>query len=437
MARFRQPAAANRVFRLDISPPEEGRFVGLGNTVGGRALSPDGTIVVFVAAINGKTGLWVRALDDRTACLLPGTDGAADPVWSPDGKSIAFSAAGKVQRTDLAGNAPVTICDGYQTRRIVWSDDGQIVFGSLAGGLFRVSASGGPPSPLTQLDVSRGEADHRFPQVLPGGRFLYWAWSGKPENSGVYVPRSPSPAERAFLLRTETSALVAPGGDGRNYLLWLRGGTLLAQEFDAGALKLSGEAHAIAGPIPSMGAFGVMLVSASAGGQLLYNTAGSTSQFAWFDGSGRPLAPLGKGNMYSYPFRLAPDGRRAVATRDRPGGYDLWLLDLERGSASRFTAATSFTITRYGRLTAERSCSLKPRIGCSARTPGDLLTSSRSPRGRMVNMRVTGRGMAGSSFIRSSLPTRSGDLWVLPLAPESKVAETPSPRRICGQNSTR
>jgi tRNA A-37 threonylcarbamoyl transferase component Bud32 len=249
----RQPAAADRVFRLDISPPEAGRFVMAGNSAGGSALSPDGRMVAFVAASNGKTGLWVRALDDRTARLLPRTEGAGSPFWSPDSKSVAFSVAGRLQRTDLQGGPPVTIFDVGATRGAAWGDDGQIVFGSVAGGLFRVRASGGAPSQLTHLDVSSGEASHRFPQILPGGRFLYWAQAGRPEDTGVYVAPLAKPAERAFLLRTETAAVFAPGGNGRDYLLWLRGGTLVAEEFDAGAVKLRGEPHAIAGPIFNSG----------------------------------------------------------------------------------------------------------------------------------------------------------------------------------------
>jgi Kae1-associated kinase Bud32 len=72
IARYRQPVADDRVFRLDISPPDAGRFVPLGTTVGGSALSPHGRMAAFVAAVNGKTGLWVRALDETTARLLPG-----------------------------------------------------------------------------------------------------------------------------------------------------------------------------------------------------------------------------------------------------------------------------------------------------------------------------------------------------------------------------
>jgi hypothetical protein len=93
----------------------------------------------------------------RTAPLLPGTEGAGSPFWSPDSKSIAFSAAGRLQRTDLQGGPPVTIFDVDATRGAAWGDDGQIVFGSLAGGLFRVSASGGTPSSLTHVDASSGE----------------------------------------------------------------------------------------------------------------------------------------------------------------------------------------------------------------------------------------------------------------------------------------
>jgi hypothetical protein len=169
VAHFRQAAAPDRVLRLDINPPEGGRFVALGQTVGGSALSPDGRMAAFVAAVNGNTRLWVRALDDKTARLLPGTEGAADPIWSPESKFIAFSAAGKLQRTDLLGGLPVTVCEGVTTRGAAWSDDGRLVLGSLAGGLLQVLASGGRPSPLTHLDASRGETAHRFPQILPVG----------------------------------------------------------------------------------------------------------------------------------------------------------------------------------------------------------------------------------------------------------------------------
>src|SRR5207244_699678 len=108
-----------------------------------------------------------------------------------------------------------------------WTSEGQIVYASLNSGLFRVRASGGTPVALTTLDNSRRENSHRWPQLLPGGRFLFWI-RGKPEDAGIYAASFANPAERKRILVTDTNAIYAPGGDGKHYLLWLRGATLVA-----------------------------------------------------------------------------------------------------------------------------------------------------------------------------------------------------------------
>ena len=96
-----------------------------------------------------------------------------------------------------------------------------------------------------------------------------------------------------------------------------------------------------------------MAVSASGSGHVLYSPSGSASQLTWFDRAGRLLAAVGEENGYSYPFRLAPDGRRVAATRDRPGGNDLWLVDLERGPPADSRRHPSLIFTRCGRLMVE------------------------------------------------------------------------------------
>src|SRR5439155_10027124 len=75
VAHFHQSPADDRVFRLQIDPPEGGQFV-FGVNAGGIALSPDGRTAAYVASGNGKNGLWVRSLDGTKARLIAGTEGA-------------------------------------------------------------------------------------------------------------------------------------------------------------------------------------------------------------------------------------------------------------------------------------------------------------------------------------------------------------------------
>jgi dipeptidyl aminopeptidase/acylaminoacyl peptidase len=317
---FREPRADERVFRVSINPPEDSRFW-FGFPLGGIALSPDGRTAAFVASSGGgKTGLWVRRLDATGARLLVAAV-VALPFWSPDGKSIGFFAGRKLQRVDLAGGAPFTVCDAAGAARgATWSSDGRIIFAtSDFTGLLQVPASGGAPLALTSLDVSRGEGFHVWPQVLPGGRFLYWVRADKPENTGIYASSFVKPGERVRLLNSDTNALYASGGDGKHYLFWLRGGTLLAQEFNINTLKLAGEPHPIADPVAQAGMTGPVMQAAISSTGILYSAANTSGQFTWFDRSGKRLDVVGEPGEYS-AFRLSPDGRRIVAARATRGG---------------------------------------------------------------------------------------------------------------------
>src|SRR2546422_292777 len=104
-------------------------------------------------------------------------------------------------------------------------------------------------------------------------------------------------------------------------------------KFDPGTLKLAGEFHLVSDPVSKILTLGAMNVAVSAGGLLLYSASNTLSQFTWFDRAGKPLGVVGEPGEYSSAFRLSPDGRRVVAPRDRPGGTDLWLLEVERGVA--------------------------------------------------------------------------------------------------------
>jgi eukaryotic-like serine/threonine-protein kinase len=426
-AHFHPSPADERLLRFQIEPPEGSRFM-MGINLGGIALSPDGKTAAFIATADGKGALWVQRLDSGTARFLPGTEGAADPFWSPDSRSIGFFGASgtKLLRVDAAGGTPQVICDASVDRGGTWGD-GQIIFGTVGSGLLRVPASGGTPSAVTNLDASRGESSHRWPQMLPDGRVLYWIQSEKPENAGVYVTSLAQPSGRAHILTTDTNALYAPGADGSDYLLWLRSGTLLAQAFDTTTLKLSGEPRPVADPVASIGITSQMDVAASAAGLLLYSASNPLSQFTWFDRAGNPLGVVGEPGEYD-AFRLSRDQRRVVASRYRPGGTDLWVLETERGVANRFTSRPGISSV--------------PVWSPDGRT---IVFSSGFPR-NLFRKKSTGAG--DEERIRQSRNTqlaedwsRDGrfvsyyeiaadthfDLWVLPVTPDGKPEADPRP----------
>src|SRR6185295_18350045 len=147
--RLHGPAAAPASLAFSIFPPERGGFTPTPSSVPTPqfALSPNGRRLVFVASVAyDAPQLWIRELDALNAEPVPGTHGAEYPFWSPDSESIGFFANGSLKR---------------------------------------VAASGGPATVLTQLDASRHQASHRWPQFLSDDRhFIYFVQSTSPETHG-------------------------------------------------------------------------------------------------------------------------------------------------------------------------------------------------------------------------------------------------------------
>jgi predicted Ser/Thr protein kinase len=150
------------------------------------ALSPDGTRVVFpIRTAGGGSQLAIRSLAQSSAQPLPGTDGAAQPFFSPDGEWVGFFAADKVQKVSVRGGDPITIASAMggatpgnlsNGRGGTWSPTGDSVFApGSASGLSRVPEQGGEPRVVTTLQTREGT--HRWPQFLPGGKAVLFTAS--------------------------------------------------------------------------------------------------------------------------------------------------------------------------------------------------------------------------------------------------------------------
>jgi len=80
-------------------------------------ISPDGRRIVYrLNTEDGKEFLWLSSLGSFDARPVAGTEGATQPFWSPDSRSVGFFANFKLKRIDLSGGAAQTLCD---TRRIL------------------------------------------------------------------------------------------------------------------------------------------------------------------------------------------------------------------------------------------------------------------------------------------------------------------------------
>jgi len=324
------------VVRFQIDPPVNGYFgssTGAGQAEGtsGGSLSPDGTLLAFVATERpDRTQLWVRRLDSFTARPLPGTANALLPFWSPDSRWLGFFADGKVKRIDTVDGSVQTIADAPGSPRGgAWGSRDVIVFGSGAPSkLARVSSRGGE---VTVLDVGYG----RWPFFLPDGRhFLYTGLSTGSASLGILIGSidARNGIEPRSLVPAESNGAFAPPG----VLLFMRGERLMQQRFDPDRLEVSGEATPVAeqvfyNPGVARGDFSV-----SATGLLAYRSgAYRTSQFAWFDRAGKILETVGAPGNYR-ASDLSPDGQR-LAYAD-VNLRDIWILDLSRKTASRFTS---------------------------------------------------------------------------------------------------
>ena len=333
---FRHATEEVRVLKLFVPPPEKATFDSLNIPV----VSPDGRRVADVIDQDGRRGVWVRDLDSLTGRLLPGTDDARYPFWSPDSRTVAFFAGGKLKKIDVAGGPAVTVCDAANGRGGTWNQNDVIVFApSNAGALLRVSAAGGTATAATELDSSLHEGGHRFPWFLPDARhFLFTAKTGDTDQTTIAVGDLES-KKRLRILVANSNAVFSSG-----YLLFVRERTLMAQPFSASKIQTTGDAVPIAEQVDSVIGNSQGQFSSSQNGVLAYTSggAGGNVQLTWFDRSGRSVGTVGAQGDLEWPA-ISPDGSTvAVEQADRQAGQrDIWLHDLARGTATRFTFGPS------------------------------------------------------------------------------------------------
>jgi eukaryotic-like serine/threonine-protein kinase len=319
-----RPSDVGPTIRFSIAPPDGKGFVRHHDVPFSAAVSPDGSRLALIVTTDGRSQLWVRSLNSAMAQPLEGTEGAGYPFWSPDSRYIGFFSEGKLKKIQASGGSPVTICDAARwSTSAAWSAQDVILFSSPGAGINRVPAEGGKPILITK------RVDALWPNFLPDGRhFLFFAgWN-------LYVGTLDSTDVQLLLKDASRAMYAAPG-----YLLYVREGSLMAQRFDAQALRFSGEPILIADGLWFFKQTGMADFSISENGVLVYKLGRSVSQLKWLDRSGAEMESIDAPNDYELP-RISPNGKSVAVhvTNSRTGTSDVWIYDLSRHNHTLFTA---------------------------------------------------------------------------------------------------
>ena len=323
---FSEKSPEARLIKFTIPAPQR---VGYGYV----SLSPDGRRIAFLARdADGKARLWLRAFDSLAIQPLLGTEGAQYSFWSPDSRFLGFFDGRQLKKIEVSGGVAQLICEAGTPQGAAWAPDGTILFARNLDGIYRVPAAGGQIQQLTALDAARRETRHYWPALLPDGRhLLYTVISNLPEVQGIWVTATDNQRNKHRVLGDLSQAQYADG-----YLLFVRGGNLMAQPFDLRSLQVRGEAAPIVDRVAYGQTVGWADFSATQTGAIAIGSSTPPRRMTWLDRRGKTLAQFGAPGSYQF-VSLSPNQSQVAADSQTESGYELFVLDAARGATTQVT----------------------------------------------------------------------------------------------------
>ena len=301
--------------------------------------SPDGKTIVFTGTTPAsQMQLFARDVDQLSARPVAGTDGAAQPMFSPDGKWIAFLADGKLKKVPIEGGAAVTLASAKSNNGGDWSPSGVIVLGAEGDhhGLMRVSAEGGTLEEFTHPNGSTTGVTHLWPVVLADGKTMLLTLYDNKSTQGSTLGIGDLVDGKVQSLGVKG---MAPLGvfDG-NLVYVLADGSIVAAPFDLARRRVTGPPVPVLDPVTVCRTCnGDAAVRISRNGTVAYLTGTLTTQLAWLDEHGNTTTVSSESRQYDLWRRLSPDGRSIATVVDAGPQSDIWIVDVATGTSRRLT----------------------------------------------------------------------------------------------------
>ncbi|MEE8252215.1 MAG: hypothetical protein V3R24_10800, partial [Gemmatimonadales bacterium] len=203
--------------------------VGPNGVYGNPALSPDGKFVAFNRGL--PADIWILEIPNgRSSRFTFDPERDADPVWSPDGQTIAFRSFrdGQVnvyqRAVGVVGEAKLLLTSDARKEALDWSPDGRfLAFGSDSD-LWALPLFGdGNPVRVTATPFNE---DH--PRISPDGRWIAYE-SDESGTSGqeVYIQSFPVPGPK-YRVSTRGGTQPVWSRDGKEIFYIGAGSTLMS-----------------------------------------------------------------------------------------------------------------------------------------------------------------------------------------------------------------
>jgi Tol biopolymer transport system component/aminoglycoside phosphotransferase (APT) family kinase protein len=280
------------IYRLDLRGQE--RAVSTSSLLERTPVfSPDGRHIAFSSARSGQTlRIWVAAADGSQARELAPEMGSTQwaPAWAPDGRTIAFRSGAQDKQVhiwtiDVEGGNLRQLTTGPGDRRYPsWSRDGTCIYygemGATGSNIWRVTAAGGRPEQVTY------DGGDRAFETADGKHLVYLREADRKGSAVLILPLGGGSAQQLVDCAYGASA----GGQGVYYFPCRAGGP----------------------PVP-------LAVDRSLDVRLIDPVTGRD----------RPIATLSNisyGDAFWGP-RLSPDGKAIVYAKLVSDGGDLMLIE--------------------------------------------------------------------------------------------------------------
>jgi len=333
------------VSRFTIVLPQDQQFSNTGRQM--IALSRDGKQLAYVA----NNRLYLRAISDQRPRAIAGSDSTngviLNPVFSPDGQSLAFFALADntLKRLSVVGGVPVTVCRSQGVPYGMSWDESGILYADGSRGILRCPSSGGMPEPLVKVEP---EEFPQSPQMLPGGTSVLFTLARANDaaerwDKAQVIVQSLDTGRRTTAINGGSDARYLPTG----HLLYALRGVAFAIPFDATAGAVTGAAVPVVEGVrrsPVAAGTGVAQIATSATGTLIYlpgpaDTSNSQLRIALNDRMGT-LTRLAPAPAQFVHLRASRDGARLAIDTDDGKTADVWIYDMAGGTALRRLTTT-------------------------------------------------------------------------------------------------